>query len=264
MTTFPIKVIIMKRRNIIWLFLTLLGCSHNIQPDNESIVDLVDSVVCKSYFFCGDSLVRKSDAVVFVFSYDENNRLLSYCRDNRNLVKYNSRKSQWSIEMDDSASTNPYWFCVDGKLFVDLWGDIINLPIALAKHHIDSISIEFDDYWKRNTNIDFSNQNGWICNGYENNESDFRVSSIIEYYPSFIVYDSFGYTHGLEDLPRFISQKRSFPNGFSQIITYKVSYKTVVQRNDDYYDTLQFHVPYINDRLPNTNCPKDNPEESIT
>lgn len=261
---YPIKSIIMKRSNVLWLCLILLGCSHNIQIDNESIVDIVDSVECKSYFFRDDSLVWESVAVVFVFNYDENNRLLSYCRDNRNWVKYNSRKSQWLIEMDDNGSNRPYWICVDGKLFVDLWGDIINLPIALAKHHIDSISVEFDDYWRRNTNIDFSNHNGWICNGHEKNGSVFRVSSIIEHYPSFIVYDTFGYTHGLKDLPRFISQKRSFPNGFSQIITYKISYKTVIQHNDCYYDTLQFHVPYINDRLPNTDYPQDNPEESIT
>ncbi|MCR4931997.1 MAG: hypothetical protein K5918_06130, partial [Bacteroidales bacterium] len=55
-----------------------------------------------------------------------------------------------------------------------------------------------------------------------------------------------------------------FPNGFAQINTYRIKYRTVKQDDGIYYDTMQYHFPYINDYVPGTYPTDDNPDENET
>lgn len=218
----------------------------------------------QSILFEEDSIVGKSEPIVFSFEYDEHGRVVSYCKNHGKPIRHNP-KGRWRYNKTSDIFSFGGSHLVrrlnDNELLYHLWFDIVNMPMSVANHYIDSISVEYDDHWKRITNIDFSNPNGWICTGFEKEASEFRVSSIVEHYPSFVVLDTFGYAHGDKDLPRMITQKRVLPNGFSQIITYKISYINVEQPDSYYYDTLQYRIPYLNGYLPGRYHIEDNPDE---
>lgn len=262
----------MKSIGYICLGILLVGC-HKLPKGNRTqadinFIDLVDTVVCKSYSFIGDSIVDKSAQIVFSFDYDDCGRLISYRKDNSELIVYNPQKGCWlqnrKIENNKNKSTFFHHETEGNELILNIWNDIANLSSAFTNGKIDSISVCYDDFWKRNTNIDFSNLNGWICTGYEKASSSFQVNSIIEYFPSVIVLDTFGYALGAKNLPVLITQKRLFPNGFAQINTFRIKYKTTKQDDGIYYDTLQYHVPYINNHLPGKYPIEDNPDENET
>lgn len=83
----------MKSIGYICLGILLVGC-HKLPTGNRTqadinIIDLVDTVVCKSYSFIGDSIVDKSAQIVFSFDYDDCGRLISYRKDNSELIVYN-------------------------------------------------------------------------------------------------------------------------------------------------------------------------------
>ncbi len=250
----------------ICLGIMLAGChqmpTENITQADTTIVDLVDTVVCKSYSFIGDSLVDMSAPIVYSFDYDDCGRLISYRKDNGEPMVYHPQKGRW---LPNGKRGNDKIFpheTEENELIYTLWNDIASLPSAFKNGKIDSMSVDYDDFWKRNTNVDFSNRNGWICTGYEEAPSDFQVNTIIEYYPSVVVFDTFGYALGAKNLPVFITQKRSFPDGFAQINTYRIKYRTVKQDDGIYYDTLQYHVPYLNGAVPGEYPMEDNPDES--
>lgn len=243
----------------------LVGChfsptDNSVQADSN-MVDLVDTVIYKTYSFIGDSIVDRSVPIVFSFDYDNRGRLVSYRKDNNEPMVYNSQKGCWIQKGKPENSKYSHHEMEGYDLIYNIWGDIANLSSAFLDGKMDSISVDYDNYWKRNTNVDFSNRNGWICTGHEEAPSTFQVNTIIEYYPSVVVFDTFGYALGAKNLPVLVTQKRLFPNGFAQIITYRIKYRTVKQDNGIFYDTMQYHVPYLNDHFPGLDPFEDNPDE---
>lgn len=256
----------------ICLGLMLVGChntpTENITQADTNIVDLVDTVICKSYSFIGDSIVDTSTPIVYSFDYDDCGKLISYRKDNSEPIAYNPQKGCWNqkgkLENNKHKTTFLHLEIEGDEMIYTIWDDIANLSSVFKNGMIDSISVGYDNFWKRNTNVDFSNLNGWICTGYEETSSTFQINTIIEYYPSVVVFDTFGYALGAEDLPVLITQKRAFPNGFVQINTYRIKYRTIKQDDGLYYDTMQYHVPYINNHVPGSYPIEDNPDENET
>ena len=252
----------MKKIIFLCLSLMLMGCGSTSTNGtcNAGVIDLVDSVVCKAYWFVGDSLADKTEPVTYSFTYDEKDCLVSYHCNNGYPVDWDKKHQQWAVnEISNLFPSCRALDCVDNwkdNLSAVLWPDLANMSIMLNTNLVDSIVPTYDTDWKRFTNIDFANPYGWICTGYETATPDNRVSTLIEYYPSMVVYDTFCYAHGPKDLPIFINQSRNFPNGITQIITYRMWYRNVQATRDIYYDTLQIR------RWPIVWVPVDNLEES--
>lgn len=110
----------MKSIGYICLGILLVGC-HKLPTGNRTqadinIIDLVDTVVCKSYSFIGDSIVDKSAQIVFSFDYDDCGRLISYRKDNSELIVYNPRRAVGSkIERSKTTKINPPSFIMKLK-----------------------------------------------------------------------------------------------------------------------------------------------------
>ena len=141
----------MKSIGYICLGILLVGC-HKLPTGNRTqadinIIDLVDTVVCKSYSFIGDSIVDKSAQIVFSFDYDDCGRLISYRKDNSELIVYNPQKGCWlqnrKIENNKNKSTFFHHETEGNELILNIWNLGVNIDKNFMPTYLDKISADF-------------------------------------------------------------------------------------------------------------------------